>query len=290
MVRTPLKTLLLASNIAWPIPSGRLVCRLIRFWIFHRVQEFMSWLQLDGSHQLYALFGAAFIMGLAKSGIKGLTMLAVPLLALNFGAKASTGLLVPILLAGDILAVIYYRRSANWKYVFRLIPAAVIGVVVAVVVGDWVNERTFQLIVSIVVLLSLGLIIYLERYPLDPKITQNRLPAFIAGLAGGFTTMIGNVGGPVMNVFLLSMRLPKLEFLGTAAYFFLLINIVKFPFHYFIWNTVSARTLLQDLITFPVIAIGFFIGIQIVKRIPEREFRYLVIVVTAVVAVRLLLS
>lgn len=252
--------------------------------------ELLSYLELQNPLQLYALLGAGLVIGMAKSGLKGLTMLAVPLLALNFGTKASTGLLVPILLCADVLAVIYYRRDAVWKHIFRLIPAAIGGVVLAVVVGDRVNEDTFRIVVATVVLLSLALLIYLEKYPLKDKYIERKTPAFLAGLAGGFTTMIGNVGGPVMNVFLLAMKMPKNQFLGTAAYFFLLINLVKLPFHLFVWETIDRASFLLDLVAIPAILIGFTGGVLIVKRIPEREFRYLVIIVTTIVSLRLLFN
>lgn len=252
--------------------------------------DFLSYLELQNSVQLYALLGAGLIIGMAKAGLKGLTMLAVPLLALNFGTKASTGLLVPILLVADVMAVIYYRRDAVWKHIFRLIPAAITGVIIAVIVGDRVNEDTFRIVVASVVILSLGLLIYLERYPLKDKYIERKTPAFLAGLAGGFTTMIGNVGGPVMNVYLLAMQMPKNQFLGTAAYFFLLINLVKLPFHLFVWETINQRSFVLNFTAIPAILIGFVLGVSIVKRIPERAFRYFVIIVTALVSLRLLLN
>lgn len=253
------------------------------------VNQLTHYLSLSDSGQLLALLGAAFFIGAAKAGLKGFTMLAVPLLALNFGTKASTGLLVPILIVADVLAVLYYRRDANWTYVWRLLPAAVVGVILAVLVGDAINEDAFRNVVAAVILFSLLLIVYLERYPLSDEALGRRGPAWLAGLAGGFTTMIGNVGGPVMSVFLLSMRLPKREFLGTGAYFFLLINLVKFPFHYFVWKTATPLSLLRDGFAIPAILLGFGLGLLLVNRIPERTFRYFVIGMTAVVALRMLL-
>lgn len=250
----------------------------------------LQWLQLAESAQLFALFGAAFIIGAAKSGLKGISMLAVPLLAINFGAKNSTGLLLPILLTGDVLAIIYYRRDCEWSYIWRLFPMAIAGVILAVFFGDWINEDSFRNAVAIVVLLSIVLVLYLEKYPLKPEQLKSKTPALLAGLAGGFTTMIGNVGGTVMNIFLLSMRLPKNAFIGTAAYFFLLINLVKLPFHVFVWQTISATSLVQNIAVAPLVILGFLLGLLVVRRIPEKGFRYLVIVVTVIAAIRMLVG
>lgn len=250
----------------------------------------LQWLSLENYQQLAALLGSAFVIGAAKSGLKGLTMLTVPMLALSFGTKASTGLLVPILIFADLFAVSYYRRHANWAFIWRLFPAAVAGVLLAVVVGDYINEETFRAVVAVVVLLSILLVVILEFYPLKEDALKSKTPALLAGLAGGFTTMIGNVGGPVMNVFLLSMRLPKNQFIGTGAYFFLLINIVKLPFHVFVWETVTATSLVKDIFVIPIIALGFFLGLLLVRQIPEKAFRYMVIVVTLIVSLRMLIG
>lgn len=254
------------------------------------MDHLINWLQFSGQNQLLALLLAAFIMGAAKSGLKGLTMLAVPLLALNFGTKASTGLMVPILIFADLFAVAYYRRDANWSCIWRLFPAAVLGVLIAVFVGDSIDEEVFRIVVAVAILLSVLLIIYLERYPLNPKALEKKSIAFAVGLIGGFTTMIGNIGGPIMTVFLLSIRMPKNEFIGTGAYFFLLINIVKLPFHLFVWETVNMRSVAQDVFVLPAIGLGFFLGLLIVRRIPEKVFRYMVIGVTLLASLKLLFT
>lgn len=110
------------------------------------------------------------------------------------------------------------------------------------------------------------------------------------GAVGGFTTMIGNAAGPVMAVYLLSTRIPKNSFIGTTAWFFLVINLFKFPFHIWVWETITWQSFLLNLTGLPAIALGIFIGIRVVKLIPEQAFRYFVIVMTAIVSLRLLLG
>ena len=96
--------------------------------------------------------------------------------------------------------------------------------------------------------------------------------------------MIGNAAGPIMAVYLLAMRMPKNSFIGTGAWFFLIINLLKFPFHIFVWETITWSSFKLDLLAIPAIAIGIVIGIRIVNLIPEREFRYFIIVTTFLAA------
>ena len=108
------------------------------------------------------------------------------------------------------------------------------------------------------------------------------------GILGGFATMIGNVAGPIFAVYLLAMHLPKKSFIGTGAWFFIIINICKFPLHFFIWETIDLKTLSFDLLMLPAIGLGAFIGIKAVKKISEKSYRVFVIFVTAISALLLL--
>lgn len=248
---------------------------------FFPTLDVISWL---------ALLSAGLIIGLSKAGIKGIVMFSVVILVPVFGGKVSMGLLLPMFLVGDVLAVKYYNRHAIWKYVWRLIPAAAVGVVAATLVGDWINEVQFTRAIAIVILVSLFLLLYLEKYPVRQERVEHPFFAFFMGFLGGFSSMIGNSGGPVLNLFLLSVGLPKNNFIGTAAYFFLLINLIKLPFHFFVWETVNWQSLWLNAFAVPVILLGFFLGVRLVKLIPEKAFRWFIIGVTGLVAVRLLVG
>jgi len=237
---------------------------------------------------LLALLFTGLLMGAGKAGVKGLSMLVVPVLAGAFGSKASTGVLLPILICADLLAVRYYRRDVIWPYLFRLLPAAVGGVLVATWIGEAIDESTFRFILAIIVLGSLLLLLYLERFPVKPERVKHPAFGITTGLLGGFCTMIGNAAGPVMSVYLLSVRLPKNAFIGTAAYFFMFINLFKLPFHIFAWGTIDAASLRYSLWAVPAILLGFWLGIKLVSRIPEREFRYFIMLATGIAALKLL--
>ena len=109
------------------------------------------------------------------------------------------------------------------------------------------------------------------------------------GVLGGFATMIGNVAGPVFAIYLLAMHLPKNNFIGTTAWFFLIINFSKFPLHIFVWKTINWNSLSLNIVLLPAIAIGAILGIWLVKKVSDKMYRTAVIVITALSAFLLLI-
>ena len=226
---------------------------------------------------------------MAKTGVAGVGMLIVPILATIFGGKSSAGILLPMLSMADVFAVSYYHRHAEWKYILKLLPSTIVGVLVGLFVGNIVNDQQFKVMMGVIILAGLIIMVWRERKNVDAAIPHNWLFSSIAGLLGGFSTMIGNAAGPVMAVYLLSMMLPKNSFIGTGAWFFLIINLFKIPFHITVWKTIDLNTFTLDLAMFPAIMIGAFLGIKVVKIIPEKPYRIFIIVTTALAAIRLFL-
>jgi uncharacterized protein len=236
------------------------------------------------------LITSAFLIGMAKAGVKGLGMFVVPAMAAAFGGKVSVGLVLPLLSMADVFAVSYYRRDAEWKYIWRLLPAAMAGVLLGIWVGEIVDDAFFTDMIALIIIASLALLILQQNTRFSDMMASYSWVGVLFGAVGGFTTMIGNAAGPVMAVYLLSTRIPKNSFIGTTAWFFLVINLFKFPFHIWVWETITWQSFLLDLTGLPAIALGVFIGIRVVKLIPEQAFRYFVIVMTAIVSLRLLLG
>lgn len=229
---------------------------------------------------LLILLVSALMTGMTKTGINGLGLVSVPLLALAFGAKESTGVLLPMLLMADVYAVIYYHRSANWKLIVKILPAALVGIGIGIVTGEVISPTQFRLLLSIIVLAMIAIMVFRDVGKKKEKIPDNWWFATIMGLVGGFATMIGNAAGPVFAVYLLSMRLDKKAFIGTGAWFFLIVNLFKVPFHVFIWKTITWNTLPYDLIAFPVILLGAWLGVRLVKLFPEKAYRWFIIITT----------
>ena len=159
------------------------------------------------------------LIGMSKVGIPGVSMIVVPILAFIFGAKQSTGVLLPILMMADIFGVAYYRRHADWAKVIKVLPWAVVGVLIALWVGEIVNDKQFKNLIAILVFLSIGLMVWQDKRKGSHFFPDKWWFASMMGILGGFATMIGNVAGPVFAIYLLAMHLPKNNFIGTGAWF-----------------------------------------------------------------------
>ena len=223
----------------------------------------------------------ALLLGMAKAGLSGFGLAVVPVMALIFGAKESTGVILPMLISADIMAVIYYHRNAVWKHIIRILPWVAAGIVIALITGNLINDNQFRLVMVTVVWTMLILMIINDfRKKKDSSIPENYLFRSFMGLSGGFATMIGNAAGPVFNLYFLAMRLPKKEFIGTSAWLYLIMNTGKLPLQALVWKNITFNSLILDLISIPVIAFGIFLGIHIVKLMPENVYRYFVIITT----------
>lgn len=223
---------------------------------------------------------AGLLIGMSKTGLSGVGLMVVPLMANAFGGRPSVGLLLPMLILADIFAVSWYNRHAEWKHVLRLIPWALAGILLATVVGKSISDITFNRLLAIIVLLGIGILLWRDLSKNSTRIPKSRWFAATLGLLGGFATMIGNAAGPVMALYLLSMRLPKNTYIGTGAWFFFMVNLSKVPLHIWSWNTITWKSFQLDLLIIPAIAAGAFLGIWLVKLLPEKIFRMIVIVTT----------
>ena len=232
-------------------------------------------------------FLAAFVIGMSKAGIKGIAIINVTFMAIAFEAKQSTGIVLPLLVVADVFAVIYYNRHTQWSYVAKFLPWMILGIILGSYVGMDLPEKTFKIGMAIIIFLVLAIIVWWDQKNMKNVPTHWAFASGVGTLAG-FTTMVGNLAGPISNIYFLAMRLPKNQFIGTAAWLFLIINVFKLPFHFFIWNTISTDTLLLDLKLIPGIIVGFVLGIKLVKMINEAFFRKMILVLTALGAIIIL--
>ncbi len=254
--------------------------------------------QRTGSMDFFNLFGltevqwilvllAAFMVGFSKTGVSGMIMLVIPLLASGFGGMESTGVLLPLLVAGDFFAVWYYHRHAQWRNIRKLLPWAFVGLLAGMVVGNLINDAQFKALIGFLVIVCLGILVYTERKGSGMEIPENPWLFALTGVAAGFASMIGNAAGPIFSVYLLARGFKKYDFMGTSAWFFLLINLSKVPLQVFVWHNVTTKSFLLALLLLPAIALGAFLGSVVIKKINEKIFRYVIIALTAVAAFRL---
>jgi hypothetical protein len=230
----------------------------------------------------------AFLVGLSKSGLPGVGILAVPLAAAVLPARASTGLILPILIAGDLLALLRHRRHADWRPMLRLLPAACVGVVLGYRLMGRVTDTQLRPVIGAIILGLLVLSWFRARRERDPAPPRFRPGVAVAtGLLAGVTTMLANAAGPIMQLYLLGMRLSKTAFIGTGAWYFLVVNCVKVPFSAQL-GLITPDTLAINLWLLPAVGLGSYAGGWLLAALPQRGFDAAVRWLTALAAIRLL--
>lgn len=237
--------------------------------------DFWSWTILTIS---------AVLIGMGKTGLAGTGMIVVPVMAIVFGGKPSTGLVLPMLCIADLFAVLYYHRHADWEHILKLLPWTVAGLIAALFMGSNIPDDTFKMLIGITILLSLGVMIWQEYFRNPDQIPSSYWFSALFGFGAGFSTMIGNAAGPLMAIYLLTARLPKNVYIGTGAWFFLIVNYTKIPLQIIFWKNITLHTLTLNLIMIPAIAAGAYLGYRLVRTIPEKAYRIFILVSTAVSA------
>ncbi|MFD5451868.1 sulfite exporter TauE/SafE family protein [Streptomyces sp. NPDC003470] len=241
-----------------------------------------------------ALAFAALLVGFSKTAVSGANTVSLAIFAAVLPARASTGVLLPVLIAGDVLAVLTYRRHAHWPTLWRLFPAVGVGVVVGTVFLVWADDAVVRTSIGAILLFMAGVTVWRRRrsdaagQPDAITSRAGRIKARSYGVLGGFTTMVANAGGPVMSLYLLSAGFRKLGFLGTSAFFFLIVNVSKLPFSAGL-GLIDGRSLLLDAALVVFVVPGAFLGKWAVNRINQRLFEQLVIAATVVGGLQLLL-
>ncbi|MGW0906208.1 sulfite exporter TauE/SafE family protein [Streptomyces sp. NPDC002853] len=245
-----------------------------------------------------ALAAAAVLVGFSKTAVSGANTVSLAVFAAVLPARESTGVLLPILIAGDVLAVLTYRRHAHWPTLWRLFPAVAGGVVVGTVFLMWADDAAVRTSIGAILLMMAAVTLWRRRTqaegaeePYETAVARpsrrSRLKAPSYGVLGGFTTMVANAGGPVMSMYLLSAGFQKLSFLGTSAWFFLIVNTSKVPFSAGL-GLIDAHSLLLDAALVLFVIPGALIGKAAVHRINQRLFEQLVIGATVLGGLQLL--
>lgn len=221
----------------------------------------------------------AFLVGMGKGGLPGVGNLTVVLMALALPAKASVGILLPILISADVIAVLVYRRHAEWRLIGKLAPWMVVGIVTGYFVFSWVDDGQIRILIGVILLSMTAVHFYrkwLRRHATEADALAHH-PVFIGGtgIIGGFATMVANAAGPVAALYFIASGLPKYAYIGTSAWLFLLVNFFKVPFmmELGIIDRASVR-FSASFILFAVL--GAVIAPMIVRHINQKVFEFLI--------------
>lgn len=231
---------------------------------------------------------AATGIGIGKSGIAGMSLAHVLIFAFLFGARESTGVVLPMLLVGDVCAVRIFHQHARWDYVRRMLPPACLGVVIAAAVMRVLNESMYKPLIGVTILaLTILQVARMQRPDWFGSVPHARWFAVTIGLVAGGATMLANSAGPIIAIYCLAVGLPKFELVGTSAWFFFIINLFKVPFS-FALGLIHGGTLALNAILSPAIVAGIFIGRWLTAHIPQRLFDGLLLAFAAIAALRLI--
>jgi uncharacterized membrane protein YfcA len=234
-----------------------------------------------------ALAFAALLVGFAKTAIGGAASISVAVFATVTQARASTGALLALLLVGDVVAVLSYRGHAQWGMLLRLLPAVVVGVVAGAIFVERVDDTVMKRTIGVILLFLVAVGIWQRGRVRDGPTLASHQATGGYGVLAGFTTMVANAGGPVMAMYLLAARLEVLRFLGTTAWFFFLVNLIKLPFSIRL-GLVTRSSLLLDITLVPLVLVGTVVGRFVIRSIDQGRFETLVLVFTVVSTVPLL--
>jgi uncharacterized protein len=227
----------------------------------------------------------AFLAGVSKTGITGIGVFSVAIFANVLPARASTGVILPLLVCADVVAVASYRQHAVWARLWRLFPWVAGGVVAGYFALGHTNDAQVRRIIGGILVALVALHVWRRR-------DGNPVPhtwwfTAATGVAAGFTTMVANASGPIMTLYMLSIGLLKMEFLGTAAWFFLIINLFKVPFSHQL-GLITAETLRFNAWLVPAVIAGTLTGRWVAQRLNQRRFEAVALAMTLVAGLRLL--
>jgi uncharacterized membrane protein YfcA len=220
---------------------------------------------------------SAFMIGVAKTGAPGVGTMIAPLMVLTVGdARFATAWTLPVLSTADVFAVAYWRRQAEARQLFSLIPWVLVGIAGAAAALS-LDEAVIRKIIGVIIVGMLAIYLW-RRFSPKPQVAGN--PAFY-GICTGFASTLANAAGPVMNIYLLSRKLPKEKFVATGAWFFFVVNLLKAPVY--AWHGLYSReSLTFDVLMVPAVLAGALAGRWLIRNIDQSMFEVLVIALTGV--------
>lgn len=239
--------------------------------------------------RVYALaLLAAFCIGLSKSGFSGISMVSVVLLADIYGSKASVGLALPLLIAADLMAYPAFLKHGSWRPVWKLLGPAILGIALGWWLLGKISEQNARQVIGGCVLLMVALQTFRRWRPAGfDRLADSREFGATAGVLGGFATMLANAAGPVIQLYLMTRKIPKMELIGIGARFFLLINILKIPLNARL-ALITEASLIENLKLVPAVAVGILSGKFLLKRVPQAAFEWLIVTFAALAGLRMI--
>lgn len=245
---------------------------------------------LDEPKMLIFALLAAVCIGLAKAGFSGISMVSVVIFAEIYGPKASVGLALPLLIAADLMAYPAFLKYGSWKPVWKLLPATLVGLLLGWWLLGEINDTMARRVIGGCVMFMVAIQVLRKLRPvLFDRLSESRGFGVAAGAMGGFSTMLANAAGPVIQLYFLARRLQKMEMIGIGARFFLLVNLIKIPLNAKL-ALITQESLMENLKLLPGVVLGIIAGRWLIGRVPQAVFEWMIVVFAFAAALRLLLT
>ncbi len=230
---------------------------------------------------------AAFCIGLSKAGFSGISMVAVVILADIYGSKASVGVTLPLLIAADLIVYPAFKKHGSWRPVWKLLGPALVGIALGWWLLGVISETTARRVIGGCVLMMVALQAFRRWQPVAfDRLAESGGFGLGAGVLGGFATMLANAAGPVIQLYLMARKIPKMELIGIGARFFLLINLIKVPLNERL-GSITPDSLLDNLRLLPAVALGIFGGKWLLRHVPQVAFEWMVVIFATLAGLRM---
>jgi hypothetical protein len=245
-------------------------------------------MEIDAWQWTFLALGA-FLTGLSKTGMSGLGVLSVAFFANAMSARASTGALLPLLLCADVLGVAFFRKHADWSQLWRLFPWVILGIIFGYFALGQISDARMQRLIGTILIGMVALHCWRRFQPeyVSAVLPHSKWFAALTGILAGFATMVANSAGPIMTLYFLAIGLPKLAFIGTGAWFFILVNAFKVPFSVQL-GLITPQSLLMDAVLILPMLPGALLGPILVRHIDQTKFETIVLALAVCASVRLL--
>jgi len=233
---------------------------------------------------------AALCIGLTKAGFNGFAIITILLMARIMPAKESTGAVLPMLIAADLMAIGIYRRHVSWKDFWGLLPTTFLGLLAGWLLMKCIPDHAFGKILGWMILLMMLLVVW-QRFDKGvlSKIMYHPGLSTFSGLLAGVSTMMANAGGPIMTFYLLAKKFDKMSFVGTCAWFFFVTNLTKVPLSWSL-GLISSQSLLLNIALLPAVVLGMLGGRLLIGRISQELFDWLLLIISLLAAIRMILA
>ena len=233
------------------------------------------------------LLAAGLVTGFSKFSIGGMGLLILPIVMIAFPGPVALGILIPMYIVTDILAVASYRKDIAWRVLFKFLPLGFIGVLF----GGWIisdiNAEDFKTLLGTIIVVIILLGVWLDYKP--STFMQHSIAAYFMGFWSGVISLIANAGGPLFSLFLIEQRLSKEAYVSTRAWAFFFINISKLPVLISL-NLIDWEVTLLSMRCVPGLIIGAFIGHWLLKRLNLTQFKWVIRTMAAIAAIKLIFT